>query len=232
MNAKLLLGLALALVGGAGTFFWLIGHEHSWTQTSEVTAFRSGEKLVRVDHYRSAFVQTTLENSRLYLQQTNGSRELLASSDHYSTANHFVLSQVGDMYVVGVGTKVYYRPKESSENQWHSWALTGTPEICDFIKKYLETHSPGAYAPDTNEFASAGAFKIKCNHLGREQPLIMAPPGELLCAYEIQAIRDQGRELVAAPFASNPYAPQQLIFSQNKPFSGWKFNKTLTAEAN
>jgi hypothetical protein len=110
--------------------------------------------------------------------------------------------------------------------------LTGTPEICDFIKKYLETHSPGAYAPDTNEFASAGAFKIKCNHLGREQPLIMAPPGELLCAYEIQAIRDQGRELVAAPFASNPYAPQQLIFSQNKPFSGWKFNKTLTAEAN
>lgn len=94
MKTKLLLGLALALVSGAGTFFWLIGHEHSWTQTSEVTAFRSGEKLVREDHYRSAFVQITLENSRLYLQQTNGSRELLASSDHYSTANHFVLSQV------------------------------------------------------------------------------------------------------------------------------------------
>jgi len=233
MKPKLLLGLALVLSGGLVVFFlWSFGREHSWTQNSEVVKFHSGEKLVREDHYLSAFVQTTLENSRLFFQWPDGRMELLASTNHYSTANHYALSQDGDMYVIGVGRTIYYRQKKSPDNQWSSWTLTSSPEIYDFIKKYLDAHSPGSYASDTNEFAPAGAFKIKCNRLGEEQPLIIAPQGDLSCAYEIETIRNQGRELVAVPFASNPFAPKELIFSRDGDSDRWKFNETLTAGAN
>jgi len=233
MKPKHIPGLALVLSGGLVVLFlWSFGRQHSWTQKSEIVKFHSGERLVREDHYLSAFVQTTLENSRLFLQWPDGRMELLASTNHYATANHYALSQDGDMYVICAGRTVYYRQKKSPDSQWNLWTLTASPEIYDFIKKYLDAHSPGSYASESNEFAPAGAFKIKCNHLGEEQPLVIAPQGDSPYAYEIESIRNQGRELVAVPFASNPFAPQKLIFTQTGDFGGWKFDGTLTAGAN
>jgi hypothetical protein len=172
-----------------------------------------------------------LENSRLFFQWPDGHMELLASTKHNSTANHYALSQDGDMYVVSVGGTVYYRQKASPESQWGSWRLTASPEIYHFIKKYLDDHSPNSYSSDTNEFARAGAFKIRCNRLGVEQPLIIAPQASLSC-YEIGTIRDLGRELVAVPFARNPFAPKRLIFSRDGDTGRWIFNETLTVGAN
>jgi len=235
MKPKLILCLALVLSGVIVLwllFFWTFGHEHYWSRENEITTFSSGGKLIRADRYLSGFVQTTLQESKLLVEWPDGKRELLNVANHYSSFNHYAISEEDDAYVIGVGGTVYYRLKSSPMNQWSSWTLTGSPEIYNFIKKYLDAHSPGSYASDTNEFAPAGAFKIKCNHLGKEQPLIIAPQGDLSCAYEIETIRNQGRELVAVPFASNPFAPKELIFSQDAGFGGWKFDQTLTAKAN
>jgi hypothetical protein len=235
MKPKFIFCLAIGL-GSAMAFslffFWSFGREHYWTQVSEITKFHSGEKLVKEDRFLSAFVQTTLQESKLFIEWAGGKRELLDSTSHYSSVNHYAFSKEGNMYVVGIGHTAYYRGKTSATNQWNSWTMTGTPQIYNYIKNYLHVHSPGSYAPDTNEFAPVGAIKIKCNRLGQEQPLIIAPRGDLPYAYEIETIRNQGRELVAVPFASNPFAPKELIFSRNSDFEGWSFDETLTAKVN
>ena len=225
------LGLVAIMAVPVAMMTWSLGRPHSWIHRSEVVTFHSGEKVIREDHFLSSFPQTALEESRLFFQRPDGHMELLASTKHNSMANHYALSQDGDMYVVSVGGTVYYRQKASPESQWGSWTLTASPEIYHFIKKYLDDHSPNSYAPQTNEFARAGAFKIRCSRLGVEQPLIISLEGNLSC-YEIGTIRNLGRELVAVPFASNPFAPTRLIFSRDGDSGRWKFNETLTAAAN
>jgi hypothetical protein len=237
MKPKLILCLALVLSGVLVFWLWLFpyffwGMNRPWIQVSEIAKFHSGEKLVREDHFLSGFPKSILQNSKLSIQWTNDESELLVSTNHYSSVNHYALSKDGDMYVIGIDRTVYYRQKKSPENQWGSWSLTASPEIYSFIKNYLDAHSPGSYASDTNEFAPAGAIEIKCNHLGEEQPLIIAPQGDFSYAYEIETIRNQGREIIAVPFASNPFAPKKLIFSQDADLGGWKFDETLTAKAN
>ena len=59
--------------------------------------------------------------------------------------------------------------------------------------------------------------------------LVITSAGDL--PYEIEAIRNQSRELVAVPFASNPFAPK-LIFSREGDFGEWKFDEHLTAIEN
>lgn len=234
MKSKLILCLALVLSGvlaffGFNYFFWSWSRNHPWTQVSEIWVYPSKDRLVRENHFVSGFPRSILQNSKLFIQWSNGQKELLASTEHYRTVNHCTLSADGDRDVIGVGGITYYRQKTSSTNQWNSWTLAGSPEIYSFIKNYLDAHSPGSYAPDTNEFAPAGAFEIRCNRMGEEQPLVIAAYGD--SPYEIAAIRDHGRELMAAPFASNPFAPQ-LIFSQDGNFGGWKFDEHLTTAEN
>ncbi|GEM_PF-6959199 len=235
MKPKLILCLALILCGAlvlVFSFFWMMGREHLWTQINVIAKFHSGEQLVREDGFRSGFVQTTLESSKLFMVWTNGQKELLEVSGNYSTANHFALSTDGDINAIGIGRTIYYRAKTAPTNQWNSWKLTASPEIFNFIKAYLDANFPGSYTSDTNEFAPANAIVIKCNRLGEEQPLVIAPQGDMSYGYEVEAIRNRGRELVAAPFASNPFAPKKLIFSMDKNSGGWKFDVDLTTAEN
>lgn len=223
--------LGMALLSFALAHF--MGRPHDWTQTTDWSRFPSGEKLISQSHYRSAFVQTMLLTNCLFIQWANGTRELVVSRDHYSSVNHYAFSKNGDDYVIGVGRTVYYRPKTAPAGHWNSWTLTGSQEIYNFIKHYLDVHSPGAWASYTNESAPAGAIEIRCNDSYVQAALIIAPhsflpPG----AYEIGAIRNQGRELIAVPFGDNPFAPQKLVFLRDVDSAGWRFDEKLTAAAN
>ena len=133
------------------------------------------------------------------------------------------------MYVIGIGRTVYYRPKTAPADHWNSWTRWASPEIFNFVKTYLDTQSPDSYAFTTNESTPPGAFTIKCNRLGVESPIVIAAQGDL--PYEVNAIRMKGRELVAVPFAGNPFAPK-LVFSAIGDFGGWEFDQHLTAIEN
>jgi hypothetical protein len=212
----------------------MMGREHQWTQVSQIK-FRSGEKLIMEGTYLSGDTESTRIESKVFIEWSNGKRELLEVTNTFSTADvasHFAFSADGELFAVGVGSTVYYRQKSSGTNEWKLWRLTGSPQTFNYIKNYLDVHSPGAYAPDTNEFAPAGAIEIKCNHPGLEQPLVIVPQGDQPCGYEIAEIRNQGNKLVAEPFDHNPYAPKKLIFSEDKNSGGWKFDADLTTAEN
>lgn len=237
MRRKLLLCIALALSSALVFGFWFFPYffgswssGRSWSQVSEIN-FKSGEKLVVENRFRSG-LPSVLENSKRYIQWADRKRELLISTNHSSTVNHHAFSKDGNDYVIGVGRMVYFRPKPAPAGHWNSWTLTGSPEVYNFIKKYLDARSPGSYAPDTNELAPAGAFKIRYDRLGVEQPLVIVPHGDSPYGHEIGCIRDQGRELIAVPFASNSFAPQKLVFLRNVNSGGWKFSESLTTTAN
>ncbi len=236
MKPKLLLCLALVLSGGlvlVFSFFWMMGREHQWTQVDQIK-FRSGEKLIMEGTYLSGVnTETTRIESKLFIEWSDGKRELLEKTNTFSTgdaASRFAFSADGELFAVGVGSTVFYRQKSSGTNEWKLWRLTGSPQTFNYIKNYLDVHSPGAYAPVTNEFAPAGAIEIKYIYPG--QPLVIVPQGDQPCGYEITEIRNQGRKLVAEPFDDNPYAPKKLIFSQDKNSGGWKFDVDLTTAEN
>jgi hypothetical protein len=210
----------------------MMGREHQWTQVSQIK-FRSGEKLIMEDTYLSGDTDTTRKESKVFIEWSNGKRELLETTNTFSTADaasRFAFSADGELFAVGVGSTVYYRQKSSGTNEWKLWRLTGSPQTFNYIKNYLDVHSPDAYALDTNEFSPAGAIVIKYIYPG--QPLVIVPQGNQPYGYEITEIRNQGNELVAEPFDDNPYAPKKLIFSQDKNSDGWKFDVDLTTAEN
>jgi hypothetical protein len=236
MKPKLILCLALVLSGvlallGFNHFFWSGIANRQWTQTLE-RKLPSGEKLIEEIHLKGGFPKDTAKSSTLFIQWNNGERESLSTATQYPFVhpmNHAALSTNGDVLVIGAGRTVFYRRKTSPPNQWSSWTLTASPEIFIFVKNSLDAQSPNSYAFETNESTPLGAFTIKCNHLGVEQRIIIAAQGDL--PYEVNVVRNEGRELVIVPFAPNPFAPR-LVVSQDGDFGGWKFDERLTAIEN
>lgn len=236
MKTKTRFGLALVLIGGLAFlgfnyFFRSWRANREWTQAIE-WRFRSGEKLREEIHLLSGFSESTVKSSTLFIEWGNGARESLSTATQYPynhSMNHFALSTNGDYFVIGAGKTVFYREKTAPPNQWHRWRLTATPEIFRFIKEYLDAQAPDAYGFKTNQNTPPDTFIIKCNRLGVEQPLTITSQGEL--PYEVEAIRNEGRELVIVPFAANPFAPK-LVVSPDGDFGRWKFDERLTAIEN
>jgi hypothetical protein len=238
MKSRIILCLALVLSGLL--MLWaverLICREmrpHAVERTSVEWTFPSGERLINQSHVLvpGGFIpaESVLLTNKLLLEWQDGDQEFVFSKSSYRSVNHHALSTDGDYYVVTAGATVYHRKKTSPPNQWRSWTLTTAPEIFHFVKNHLDAQASDSYTFETNDHTPPGAFTIKCNRLGVEQRIIVAAEGDL--HYEVKNIRNEGRELVAVPFAPNPFAPK-LVFSVTSDFGGWKFDERLTAIEN
>lgn len=224
--------VVIALVGGVALWgISILGRAHEWSQVHEIWKFPTGESLVSDNRLLSSgFIgQSCLKDSKLFIRWANGDQELLwTSTTRGYWMNHGAVYRDSDCYAVAAGRTVFYRQRSSATNQWNSWTLTNTALIFAFIKDYLDAHSPNAYGPTTNMFPpQPDAIAVKCDQPYREYTLVVAGRGE--SNYEIADIRNGAGELLAVPFAPNPYAPD-LVFTGSLHSGGWKFDaeRTLT----